>query len=165
MGGALLVAFAARPRAATAVRLPVEVVGESGTTTSVTVHVPPDRARDVRSLWMQIHGLQYDAMASVRVNEGRWSPLDNGTVAVADPGKSYGGIGGGYSTLNLVLDLPGGSVVGGANTIRFRFEKTDGVASGFRVVAFNLLTANGENVLTPETFVEDDPASCAELDA
>jgi len=159
LAGALLVAFAARPRAAGTVRLPVEVVGESGTTASVTVDVPPDRAGAVRALWMQIHGLQYDGMISVRVNEGPWSPLNNDTVAVAEPGKSYGGIGGGYSTLNLVLRLPAGSVGGGGNTIRFRFEKTDGVASGFRVVAFNLLTANGGKLLTPETFVEDDPAS------
>jgi hypothetical protein len=162
--GATLVLFfivaAGGPRAAgPAVRLPVEVVGEGGTTSGATVDVPPDRAREARSLWMQIHGLTYAGMMSVRVNEGPWSPINNDTVAVAEPGKSYGGIGGGYSTLSVVLPLPAGAIVDGANIVRFRFEKSDGVASGFRIVAFNLLAANGARLLAPETFAEDDPAS------
>src|SRR5260370_38760490 len=36
--------------------LPVEVVGENGTTSSVTVEVPYRRAPEIRSLWMQVHG-------------------------------------------------------------------------------------------------------------
>jgi hypothetical protein len=160
VASALLVIGAAGPRAAgPVIRLPVEVVGESGTTAGVTVDVAPARAREARSLWMQIHGLTYDGMITVRVNEGPWSPLNNDTVAVAEPAKSYGGIGGGYSTLNVVLPLPAGAIVDGANTVRFRFEKTDGVASGFRVVAFNLLGANGDKLLPSETFAEDDPGS------
>ena len=75
-----------------AVTLPVEVVGESGTTASVTVEVPPRSAHDVSSLWMQIHGLSYADMVSVQVNQSVWFSLNNGTVAVAEPGKSYGGI-------------------------------------------------------------------------
>src|SRR5262245_52197469 len=108
MLAAVLVAGAAvRPvAAATTVRLPVEVVGENGTSASVTVDVPAERARAVRALWMQIHGLTYAGMISVQVNGGRWFPLTNDTVAVAEPGKSYGGIGGGYSTLSIALDLP-----------------------------------------------------------
>ena len=77
------------------VTLPIEVVGENGTTASVTFEIPAGRAREVRSLRMQIHGLAYRDMASVQVNSGDWMPLNNDTVAVAEPGKSYGGIGGG----------------------------------------------------------------------
>jgi len=76
--------------AATSVVLPVEIVGVNGTTSSVTVDVPPRRAREVRSLWMQIHGLSYADMVSVRVNNSLWFSLNNDTVAVAEPGKSYG---------------------------------------------------------------------------
>ena len=92
-------------RAAT-VTLPVEVVGENGTTASVTVEVPAGRARELRSLWMQIHGLAYPDMVSVQINSSDWLPLNNDTVAVAEPGKSYGGIGGGFSTLKVTLPLP-----------------------------------------------------------
>jgi hypothetical protein len=82
----------------TVVVLPVEIVGENGTTSSVVVDVPSRRAREVRSLWMQIHGLSFADMVSVQINESAWFSLNNDTSAVAEPGKSYGGIGGSFST-------------------------------------------------------------------
>ena len=39
---------------------------------NVTVDVPPRRARDVRSLWMQIHGLSDPDMVSVSVDNTAW---------------------------------------------------------------------------------------------
>jgi len=139
------------------VTLPVEVVGDGGTTASVTVDVPAPSAREVRSLWMQIHGLSYPDMVSVQVNESPWFSLNNDTVSVAEPGKSYGGIGGGFATLSMTLVLPLGVVVEGGNTIRFRFNHTDGVASGFRVVGFNLLTGDSKKIFEPDAFKQEDP--------
>src|SRR5207244_1482163 len=55
---------------AATVTLPIEVVGENGTDASVTVEVPASRAREIRSLWMQIHGLNYADMVSVQLNAG-----------------------------------------------------------------------------------------------
>ena len=132
---------------AAAVTLPVEVVGENGATASVTFEVPPGRASEPRSLWMQIHGLGYRDMVSVQINSSDWLPLNNDTVAVAEPGKSYGGIGGGFSTLKMTLPLPSRAVVEGANTLRFRFNHSNGVVSGFRVLAFNLLAGDSRPVL------------------
>lgn len=137
--------------------LPVEVVGEDGTTVSVTVDVPASRARDVRSVWMQVHGLAYAGMASVQVNSSAWIALSNDTASVAEPGRSYGGIGGGFGTLKLTVALPANTVVDGANTIRFRFNHTDGVASGFRVVAFNLLSSDATRVIESGAFVQENP--------
>jgi len=141
----------------TTVTLPVEVVGENGTTTSVTIQVPPRRVSEVRSLWMQIHNLSYANLASVQINASPWVSLNNTTVAVAEPGKSYGGIGGGFSTLSMTLPLPPGTVVDGENTIRFRLNQSDGFVSGFRVVDFNLLTADSSRVLDADVFVREDP--------
>jgi len=139
------------------VTLPVEGVGENGTTSSVTVQIPTPLARQVRSLWIEIHGLSYAGMVSVEINEGNWVSLNNDTVSVAEPGKSYGGIGGGFPTLKVTLPLEEGAVVGGANIIRFRFNRTDGLASGFRVLAFNFLTSDSIKVLKPDAFKEEDP--------
>jgi hypothetical protein len=139
------------------VTLPVEVVGESGTTVSVSVEVPVGRARQVRSLWMQIHNLAYPDMMSVQVNGSNWLSLNNHTVSIAEPGKSYGGISGGFSTLKVTLPLPGQIVVDGVNSIRFRFNGTDGLVSGFRVLAFNLKDSGEEPVLPADTFAEEDP--------
>src|SRR5947208_2987777 len=106
---------------------------------------------------MQIHGLRFADMASVQINNSVWFSLNNDTVAIAEPGNRYGGIGGGFSTLTMTLAIPADVVVEGANTIRFRFNKSDGVVSGFRVVAFNLLTGDSRKVLAPDTFTQDDP--------
>src|SRR6266699_2224792 len=108
-------------QAGTPVTLPVEVVGENGTASSVTVEIPTPLAPQVRSLWIEIHGLSYAGMVSVEINEGNWVSLNNDTVSVAEPGKSYGGIGGGFPTLKVTLPLQEGAVVGGTNIIRFRF--------------------------------------------
>jgi hypothetical protein len=62
------------------------------------------------------------------------------------------------ATLKLTVPLPvAANVVDGENTIRFRFNATDGVVSGFRILAFNFLDGDGRAVLPQETFVEEDP--------
>ena len=137
--------------------LPVEVVGAGGTTASRTVALQAGQAELVRSLWLQIHGLRYAEEASLQVNASAWIPLNNNTVTVAEPGRSFGGIGGGFGTLVITVPLPSGTVVPGTNTIRFRFNQTDGLVSGFRVLAWNFLTIEGRKILPPDNFAEDAP--------
>jgi len=157
-GLALLLSIAGSAAYA-AVVLPIEVVGVDGTVASATVDVPEARAGQVRSLWMQIHGLAYPDMVSVQINAGAWLTLNNETAAVAEPGRSYGGIGGGFGTLQLTLPLPPGAVTEGGNNVRFRFNRSDGLASGFRVLAFNFATADGSKVVPAAAFSQDDPNS------
>jgi len=137
--------------------LPIEVLGADGTTVSRAVALQAGQAESVRSLWLQVHGLRYAGQASVQVNTSPWMPLNNNTVTVAEPGRSFGGIGGGFATLVMTLPIPNGAVVGGANTIRFRFNQTDGLVSSYRVLAWNFLTVEGKKILPPDDFVEDAP--------
>jgi hypothetical protein len=137
--------------------LPIEVLGADGTTVSRSVSLQAGQAESVRSLWLQIHGLRYASQASVQINTSAWVPLNNTTVTIAEPGRTYGGIGGGFSTLVMTLPLTNGTVVGGDNTIRFRFNQTDGVVSTYRVLAWNFLTLEGKKVIPPSDFAEDEP--------
>jgi len=137
--------------------LPIEILGADGTTVTRTVTLQAGRAESARSLWLQIHGLRYANQASVQVNTSAWMPLNNNTATIAEPGRSFGGIGGGFGTLMMTLPLPEGTVVGGANTIRFRFNQTDGVVSGYRVLAWNFLTFERRKILPPDDFTEDAP--------
>jgi hypothetical protein len=139
--------------------LPIEVLGANGTTVSRTVALQAGPAESVRSLLLQIHGLRYADQASVQVNTSAWIPLNNNTALIAEPGRSYGGIGGGFSTLVMTLTLPNGTVVSGENTIRFRFNQTDGIVSSYRVLAWNFLTVEGRKILPPDDFAEDAPES------
>ncbi len=139
------------------VTLPIEVTGDGGSVESVTVGIEAGNATQVRSLWLNLHGLEYPGMVGVQVNRSEWFTLNNQTASVAEPARSYGGIGGGISTLKLTLPLPENTVAGGPNTIRFRFNGTNGVASGFRVLSFNLLRADGSAILPPDAFRDEDP--------
>ncbi|HKW34289.1 MAG TPA: hypothetical protein VJN92_14850 [Candidatus Acidoferrum sp.] len=137
--------------------LPIEVLVPDGTPVSRTISVPDGQAEMVRSLWLQIHGLRYADQASVQVNGSDWIPLNNNTVTIPEPARSFGGIGGGFSTLVMTLPLASGTVSSGTNTIRFRFNQTDGVVSAYRVLAWNFLTIEGTKILPPDDFAEEAP--------
>ncbi len=145
---------------ATTVTLPVEVIGANGTTTSATVNIPSgSNLNGQLSLWMQIHGLRFDGQASVQVNNSAWLPISTGNVTLAGNAAAYGGIGGGFSTLKMTMNLPANTVQTGSNTITFRFNQTDGRVSGFRVLAFNVQAADGTLLIPASTFVNDDPTT------
>lgn len=140
--------------AAASITLPIEVLGPDQTVESVPVEVPTDRR--VTSMWMEIHGLTMPDKASVRVNEGSWVPLNNKTVTVEQPGRSFGGIGGGFATLRMSLKLPRGLVKEGSNTVQFRFNDVTRNSIGFRVLRFNFI-ADGRKIIPDSAFTEDDP--------
>ena len=141
--------------------LPVEILGAEGKATSRTITLQDGQAESARSLWLQVHGLRYADQASVQVNSSAWMPLNNSTVSIPEPARSFGGIGGGFSTLVMTLSLPNATVVPGANTVRFRFNQTDGIVSAYRVLAFNFLTSDGSKLLRPGDFVQDAPETWA----
>jgi hypothetical protein len=139
------------------VLLPIEVLSADGTTVSRTVALQSGDAESVRSLWLQVHGVRYANEASVQVNTSAWIPLNNSTVTIPEPARSFGGIGGGFSTLVITLPLPNGTVVSGPNTIRFRFNQTDGFTSAYRVLAWNFLSIDGRKIIPAENFAVDTP--------
>jgi len=141
--------------------VPIEVLGADGTTVNAALTLEVGQSQSVKALWLQIHGVRYANQASVQVNANDWIPLSNSSVTIAEPGRSFGGIGGGFSTLVMTLPLGKGMLADGENTIRFRFNQTDGIVSGYRVLALNLLTNDGKKLLPPSTFVEDRPETWA----
>jgi hypothetical protein len=141
------------PITTSANELPFEVLGEEGHTVVSQINVP--QGSSAKRLWLQINNLSYDDKASVQINNGAWINLRNDNTEIEAAGKAYGGIGGGYSSLRLSLGVS--DVMDGANTLRFRFNQSDGISIGYRVLAFNLLDQNG-NKLIPETaFAHTDP--------
>jgi hypothetical protein len=138
-----------------AVVLPVEVMGPAGTVESVTVDVPGG-GRTAR-LALTANNISYDGKVSVQLNNGAWVELTNQTAAVSEPAKTYGGIGGAHGTLKLTVPIAGG--VEGKNTLRFRFNRTDGISSGFRVIDFDLLDAGGAGLVPRSALTQENPAA------
>ena len=91
----------------------------------------------------------------MQINGAAWVDLRNDTALIEAAGKAYGGIGGGYSTLRLSVPVTG--VVNGINTIKFRFNKTDGISIGYRVLKFNLLDSSAAPLIAEGAFTQTDP--------
>jgi cytochrome c553 len=138
------------------ITMPIEVVGPAGTTETVTVPLPSGVDLSATQLWMQIHGLRYADKASVQVNNAPWVPIDDNTVTLQGLATAYGGVGGGFATLKMTLNLPPGTLRAGNNTVGFRFNATAG-GLGFRVLKFNFVQPDGTMLLSANLFVDDDP--------
>jgi len=146
------------PPTPTTIQLPLEVVGPDGTTVTVSLPIPTGTSLNGQlQLWMQIHGLRYETQASVSVNNSGWLPISSSSVTLLGQANAYGGIGGGFHTLTMTMNLPAGSVVSGSNTVSFRFNGTDGRVSGYRVLAFNVQNSGGSLLIPSSTFVNEDP--------
>ena len=150
-------------QASAPIQLPIEVMGPDGYTVATTFSL--EEGTDVDALYLKAHRLAYrdastnperGAKGSVQLNDGPWIDLDNSTVTCYDHEAAYGCLSGAYHTVRLTLPLEG--AVAGENTLRFRFNATDNLTSGYRILELNVLKGE-QPLLSPENFVQDDPAS------
>ena len=139
----------------TSTTLPVEVVGPDGTTAAVAFNIPSGTSLSGLKLWLKIHGLRSQSQASVQLNGGSWLPISEGTFTLLGNASAYGGIGGGFHTIQMTA--PVNNVLAGTNTLTFRFNGTDGRVSGFRVLGFNIQTSAGGSLIPAANFVNEDP--------
>lgn len=138
-------------------KLPIEVLGANNTIRVVKLDVPAGATK----LWLEVYNLSYQNKASLQINTSAWRDLNNTTpgLTIAEPGKRYGGIGGAFHTLKMTIDLDPGSVPAGSTTLRFRFNQTDGLSMGYRVLDLTFLNSQGQRLLTPNALPKDDPAT------
>ena len=150
---------------ATPITLPIEVIGPDGYTEKVSFDL--ENAAGINQLYLKIHRPVYrdvsvnsgrGAKASIRLNGGAWIDLTNSTAEAFPHEKQYGGLNGTYHTVRMNVPISGAK--GGTNTLEFRFNKTDGLTSGYRVLEFNLLKGN-QRVLPSDLFTQDNPANWA----
>ncbi|MBD2768985.1 T9SS type A sorting domain-containing protein [Hymenobacter sp. BT664] len=142
------------------VTLPIEVLGAEGTVETVTVNVPTGSLAS--GLWLQVNNLSYANKASVRINDGPWVNLNNSTVRFTERERNLGGIGGArafFGTIKLTLPVAAGAVRNGNNTVAFRFNSSDGVSIGYRVLKLNFVDEGGRKLVPATAFVEDNPAT------
>jgi len=121
----------------------MEVVGAPGTTASVSFTAPAGSS----NLWVRIAGLGYENKASVSVNSsGSWISLNNTNCVFDAPASSLNGMGGPLNTLSF--SVPGLRINPGRVTLTFRFNVSDYVSIGYRVLAVNVLNAAGTKLLS-----------------
>ncbi len=165
---------------ASAIRLPIEVLGPSGTTEAVSFNL--SSTTGITHLLVTCHSCGYNdhaldvnaarVKAAVQVNGGpqvalkHYTLKDGGGVVgntaiklLASDDAAYGGIGGGFRTNRMVLPISG--LKTGTNTLSFTHVSQGGGSIGFRIIDLNLLRGESPSakVLPSSQFTQDDPAS------
>ena len=188
LGGALVASAPAL--AQDTIELPIEVYptdGRSSTIEAVTIQASNGSSAD--SLFFQMHqphyhkggwetgvenGFDPQTMVDVRLNGGTWVPVRNANVNCAYPEQAYECVAGAFSTIRFAMSAADlGNAVDGENTLEFRFNGTEGVRSGFRVLAIGFMRPGDdlnsfvplpkrdatESLIDGTTFEEWDPGS------
>ncbi|RZS92459.1 RICIN domain-containing protein [Aquimarina brevivitae] len=137
--------------------LPIEVLGNEGTVVERIITLSSSEVSAANELWLLMNNISYQDKASIQVNDGNWISLNHTTANVHPKELAYGGMAhGAVSTIRLIIPLSG--LITGANTLKFRFNTSDGISIGYRVVALNILDSNGEQLLPESRFTQEDPA-------
>ena len=127
--------------------LPIEVLstgaGDNGLQTR-TFNI--DALDGSEKLWVRCHRCAYHdasvrvnptAKGSYRINKGTWIAISSRNIRSTElPEKDYGGLDGGFATVDIVL--PANNLTVGRNTIEFRFNGTDGLTNGYRIVSLQI---------------------------
>ncbi|PQB07670.1 hypothetical protein BST83_11275 [Polaribacter filamentus] len=138
------------------VLLPIEVLGAEGTIEERTITLIADQVGKVDRLWLQVNNLGYENKASIQINDEDWYTLNHNNTRIQSPERERGGmVHGGHNTIRLSIPAQGFKI--GLNTLKFRFNMSDAISNGFRVVKLNLLDVNKNNILDASYFEDDEP--------
>ncbi len=139
-----------------AILLPIEILGAEGIIEERKVTLNAEQFVRVDKLWLQANNIGYENKASIKINNQGWVTLNHDTVNIQSPEKERGGMAhGGQNTIRFSLPATGFMI--GENTIQFRFNISDAISNGYRIVKLNLLDIQEENILGENAFVNDDP--------
>ena len=142
------------------IKLPIEVLGPDGYTRSAIFSLK--KPENAEYLYLKIHSPSYrdastkkdrGAKASIRINDENWISLDNTNVEVFPHEKAYGGLNGSYHTVRMKLLV---TFKKGENKIDFRFNGTDGITNGYRVLELNMMKGDSK-LMNDSFFAYDDP--------
>ncbi|MBB6460443.1 LamG-like jellyroll fold domain-containing protein [Flammeovirga kamogawensis] len=136
--------------------LPIEVVGAQGTIETRSFDLSQEQVATAKQLWLQINNLSYENKVSVKINNGSWYNLNHESVIMQSQEKARGGMQhGGFNTIRLSIPTQNLSV--GENTFYFKFNHSDAISNGFRVIDFNLLDENKARLLEEDFFTKVAP--------
>ena len=139
------------------IKMPIEVLGEEGKIVTRTFSIDNQTFTNTTNIWLMINNLSYENKGSIKINNNNWLSLNHNTTTINTKELAYGGmVHGGFNTIRLTI--PANGIQEGTNTLRFRFDTSDAISIGYRVIQINLTDANNNNKLLPDnTFEKDDP--------
>ncbi|WP_299189099.1 RICIN domain-containing protein [uncultured Aquimarina sp.] len=139
-----------------AINMPIEVLGEEGKIVERSLILDNETLNSTAKIWLMINNLSYQNKGSIKINNNSWLSLNHNTAAVNPKELAYGGmVHGGFNTIRLTIPATG--LQEGDNIIQFRFDTSDGISIGYRVIKINLLDVNNNTLLPDNSFEQDDP--------
>lgn len=142
--------------ATNSIMIPIEVLGEEGIIVERTFTIDNQTLNNTSKIWLMINNLSYQNKGSIKINDNSWLPLNHNTTEVYQKELAYGGmVYGGFNTIRLTI--PANGLQEGTNTIQFRFDTSDGISIGYRVIKMNLIDSNNTRLLAENSFIEDNP--------
>ncbi|MCX7554524.1 hypothetical protein OS175_11575 [Marinicella sp. S1101] len=143
------------------IKLPIELTSWTIHPTVATIKLPiGSEIKQISGLYLRIHNLKFANQLSVRLNEGGWHHVNNDTVEVFENEALQDGIGGINATIRLIANaLNDDFVSGGENHLHIRLNGTNGETSAIRMIALNVMAADGSMLLEEADFLQDDPSS------
>jgi Domain of unknown function (DUF4082) len=135
----------------TAPTFPLEVMGV-GTSygKTITINVPSNLVSQVKGLKLRINNLASNAQGKIQIGANTsFIDLTNTSVSVLGNAKTYGGIGGAFSTVEMILPLPSGRVVAGDNPLTFQQNQVNNGTVGYRVLNVDFVDANNNKITIP----------------
>ncbi len=144
---------------------PIEVMGPSGTSESVSFNIPDNvNTSQYTKIWFKTHNITYDNKMSFSINGGSYISISNENITLRKMDHIAGGIGGGHSTLAFTTTIPGNLLQPGENIINFQFQSRPGEStSGYRILKFNFLDNLNAQLIDDVVFVESDPSTWAPI--
>ena len=148
------------------ITVPIEVMGEDGTT--VTLKVMAQNVNRAERMYVKAHSISYPAYfeygtakASFRLNGGKWVDINNKNVDCLFPEREYGCTRGPYATIRFWVRLKDlGKLREGVNRIDFRFNYEAGdISSGYRILEFDFTNKDGSSAIQQTEIVQDDPST------
>lgn len=150
------------------VTLPIRVYAPNGADPHVEeITLDVDDSASVDSLYVKAHqpfyhrggneegqheGFDVEGAASIQINDGPWVDVRNENVRCGRSERLHTQcIGGAFSTVRFMI--PASNVNAGTNWVRFRFNGTDGIRSGYRVLEVGFMRSSDPPVETfdPQT--------------
>jgi hypothetical protein len=139
---------------ATSLNFPIEVMGTINSVEKLSFNLSDavvanyKRYNSSIKLYIESFGIDYQTEASIKINNSPWLSLDNNSVEHLGAAKLFGGFGGGFSNHKFYVFFSSVNLVSGDNEIQFRFNGTDKVSIGYRILDCKIIDENALDLLS-----------------
>jgi len=114
---------------------PLEIMGVGPSYgKTITINVSSNLVSQIKGIKLRTNNLASEAQGKIQIGANTsFIDLTNTSAKVLGNGKVYGGIGGAFSTVEMIVPVPAGRVVAGDNQIAFQQNQINNNTQGKRI--------------------------------